>query len=107
MIYEYDAFIKVPDKLGEDKMAELDCAIAYFVEDEFGYPVEFSVLGQVDEKSGDCEIEKVVRCKDCKYAEEEKTEHPYGVLCNHATVGGYGDVFDFMHYCSYGERKDE
>ena len=48
-----------------------------------------------------------VRCKDCKYAEEEKTEHPYGVLCNHATVGGYGDVFDFMHYCSYGERKDE
>lgn len=50
---------------------------------------------------------QVVRCKDCKYAEEEKTEHPYGVLCNHATVGGYGDVFDFMHYCSYGERKDE
>ena len=50
---------------------------------------------------------EVVRCKDCKYAEEEKTEHPYGVLCNHATVGGYGDVFDFMHYCSYGERKDE
>ena len=50
---------------------------------------------------------EVVRCKDCKYAEEEKTEHPYGVLCNHATVGGYGDVFDFMHYCSFGEREEK
>lgn len=53
------------------------------------------------------EFVPVVRCKDCKYAEEEKTEHPYGVLCNHATVGGYGDVFDFMHYCSYGERRED
>ena len=53
------------------------------------------------------QLKKIVRCKDCKYAEEEQTEHPDGVLCNHATVGGYGDVFDFMHYCRYGERKED
>lgn len=89
MIYEYNAFIEVPEKLGEDKMAELDCAIAYFVEDKFGYPVEFSIVGQVDEAKGNCEIEKVVRCKDCK-------EYKYCFLLPNDD-----------DYCSKGERKEE
>lgn len=102
MIYEYNAFIEVPEKLGEDKMAELDCAIAYFVEDKFGYPVEFSIVGQVDEAKGDCEIEKVVRCKDCKHWCNEIDEHTYE-CCTRAIV----NRFKPTDYCSYGERKEE
>lgn len=94
MIYEYDAFIEVPEKLGEEKMAEIDCTIAFFVEDEFGYPVEFSILGQIDEEKGDAEIEKVVRCKDCKWLKTEYCRIRTGVL--------FGDS-----YCSFGERDNE
>lgn len=99
MIYEYDAFIEVPEKLGEDKMAELDCAIANFVEERFGFPVEFSILGQIDETTRESDLERVVRCKDCKYLAEDST-------CI-GGLGGYGQVVMFDDYCSYGERKEK
>lgn len=102
MIYEYDAFIEVPEKLGEDKMAELDCAIACFVEDEFGYPVEFSVVGQINEETGDADIEKVVRCKDCK--------HYCPVYAD--TMGGRDclllkTITKANDFCSYGKRRED
>lgn len=97
MIYEYDAFIEVPEKLGEDKMAELDCAIAYFVEDRFGFPVEFSIVGQVDEEKGDCEIEKIVRCKDCKYN---------GIWCDIQDIE-WTEKGKPIEFCSYGDRKEQ
>lgn len=105
MIYEYSAFIEVPEKLGEDKMVELDGAIAFFVEDEFGYPVEFSVVGQIDEKSGDCEIEKIVRCKDCKHRDKCHKKisirgYDKDIECNYAR-------FERLTFCSYGERKKD
>ena len=99
MIYEYDAFIEVLEELDKDKMVELDCAIANFIEDKFGFSVEFSIVSQVDEKSGDCEIEKVIRCRDCK--QFRKKGEDYGCC-----LEGYGNV-DGNHYCSYGERKED
>lgn len=104
MIYEYDAFIEVPEKLGEDKMAELDCAIAYFVEDRFGFPVEFSIVGQVNEKSGDCEIEKVVRCKDCKHWKGNDEPIPWSDDNVFVEVPCETKPMDF---CSMGERKED
>lgn len=105
MIYEYDAFIEVPEKLGEDKMAELDCAIAYFLEDEFGYPVEFSIVGQIDETTRESDLERVVRCKDCKwyhqcYKKMSIREYDEDLQCNYAR-------FERIYYCSYGERKKD
>ena len=83
-------------------MAELDCAIAYFVEDRFGFPVEFSVVGQIDEKTGDSEIEKVVRCKDCKWWQDNNGGYPH-----EECRWGKDETPDADDYCSYGERKEE
>lgn len=109
MIYEYDAFIEVPEKLGEDKMSELDCAIANFIEDRFGFPVEFSILGQVDEKSGDCEIEKVVRCENCKHCmivDYYTSDDEKYVTLYHCKL--YDNVLkNNDDYCNYGERREE
>lgn len=43
---------------------------------------------------------EVVRCKDCKYLEENS-------ICTGGVLGGYGQMVMFDDFCSYGERKDE
>ena len=45
------------------------------------------------------DVVKVIRCKDCIYAEEGNVTRP--VLCN--KIGIYNGKYDF---CSYGERRD-
>lgn len=47
-----------------------------------------------------CDMQEVVRCKDCKHYEHFTGYNKY--FCNE--YGGYVTENDF---CSYGERKDE
>lgn len=49
-----------------------------------------------------CDMQEVVRCKDCKYYQDNNNGYPHNECkwCKDETP----DAYDF---CSYGERKDE
>ena len=49
------------------------------------------------------DVVRVVRCKDCKYREEDFGN---GAFCNHIASGLFGDIVA-DDYCSCGERKDD
>lgn len=47
-----------------------------------------------------CDVQEVVRCKDCKYSKLDRDIGYY--VC--PRVGGF---LSGNHYCAYGKRKDE
>ena len=65
----------------------------------------FDILGidDLERKPSDCPLVEVVRCKDCKYWNKEKSDEvkDFGYCkCN-------DEYFTDTDYCSYGERKDD
>lgn len=53
------------------------------------------------------DVEKVVRCKDCKYGMKSHLQPPYEKrthLCRHSWEGEYHEP---DHFCAYGERRDD
>lgn len=49
-----------------------------------------------------CDTQEVVRCKDCKYYQDNNNGYPHNECkwCKDETPNAYD-------FCSYGERKDE
>lgn len=57
-----------------------------------------ALINQIITKQPTADVVKVVRCKDCIYAEESTVKRP--VFCN--KIGIYNGKYDF---CSCGERE--
>ena len=59
---------------------------------------KINILSTCEKFTPTTDVVKVVRCKDCIYAEESTVKRP--VFCN--KIGIYNGKYDF---CSYGERE--
>ena len=66
--------------------------------DRFAFEHFTPLIRTLIEKQPTVDVEEVVRCKDCIYAEEGTVTIP--VLCN--KIGIYNGKYDF---CSYGKRS--
>lgn len=55
------------------------------------------------------DVAEIVRCKDCKYFEEEQRKNHQGVcMCGEKDTTHASEFYPYADdFCSYGERKDE
>ena len=61
----------------------------------------FCALADAVEEMPTADAEVVVRCKDCKYWQDNNDGYP-----NEECRWGHGETPDANDFCSYGERKD-
>lgn len=73
---------------------------AHFNSGDIRYGIEIAIQAIKDTPTAD--VAEVVRCKDCKYYQDNNNGYPHNECkwCKDETP----DAYDF---CSYGERKDE
>lgn len=68
----------------------------------------FSVLvrSRITSAPTEEDVEKVVRCKDCKWRTDCDFYNKKGICVNRRCAAGrYGLEVPDEHFCSYGERK--
>ena len=61
----------------------------------------FTEADRIIQKIPTVDAVEVVRCKDCKYGEEDDADFPAQYLCRYNGA----DWNCGNHFCSYGERK--
>ena len=61
----------------------------------------FCALADAVEEMPTADAEVVVRCKDCKYWQDNNDGYPH-----EECRWGHGETPDANDFCSYGERKD-
>ena len=68
---------------------------------------DLTSLREVLEDTPTADVEKVVRCKDCKYWRDKNSKSTQGVcLCGNKDMNYNGEFYPFADdFCSYGERK--
>lgn len=56
-----------------------------------------------------CDMQEVVRCKDCKYFLDKQRKNHQGIcMCGEKDTSYASDFYPYADdFCSYGERKDE
>lgn len=62
---------------------------------------EKGFLPVIVRRTPDADVVPVVRCKDCKYWQDNNGGYPH-----EECRWGHGETPDANDFCSYGERKD-